>query len=78
MNFFRSEEDARNWWGFVEGTEAGILPLDDMMAIMSASALRERYNGHYISSMRRYLPEFIKGMLEITHNAPFWSPRAPA
>jgi len=78
MNFFRSEEDARQWWGFVEGTEAGILPLADMMAIMSASALRERTNGRYISSMRRYLPEFIGRIMEITHNAPFWSLRGGA
>ena len=35
MNLFRSEEDARRWTEFVPGSEAGIVTLEQAMAIMS-------------------------------------------
>jgi hypothetical protein len=74
MNLFRSEENAHNWSGFREGTEAGIVALPEMMAIMSTPRHRERLNGHYVSSAPGYAAEFLAKVKELTHNAPFWNP----
>src|SRR5262249_36421933 len=41
MNLFRSEEDARRWAEFVPGSEAGIVTLEQAMAIMSTPRHRK-------------------------------------
>ena len=74
MNLFRSEEHARNWSGFSAETEAGLLPLADMMAICSTPRMRERLNGHYVSSIAAYLSEFAENLMKVTGNEPFWAP----
>jgi hypothetical protein len=74
MNLFRSEEHARNWSGFRAGTDAGIVPLSGMMAIMSTPRHRARASGHYVSSAPGYSAEFLARVKEVTHNDPFWNP----
>lgn len=44
------------------------------MAIMSTSRHRERLNGHYVSSVASYSPEFTARVREVTRNNPFWDP----
>jgi len=74
MNLFRSEENARQWFGFRAGTEAGIMRLPDMMAIMSTPRHRERLNGHYVSAVPTYTAEFLAKVKAVTHDDPFWNP----
>ena len=66
----------RNWTDFGEGTEEAILPLADVMAIMSTPRHCAKMNGHYISSAPEYAPLFFQRLKEVTRNAAFWNPKA--
>jgi hypothetical protein len=74
MNLFRSEDDARRWAEFVPGSEAGIVTLEQAMAIMSTPRHRERFSGHYVSSAPGYTNEFFAKLREVTGGDPFWAP----
>jgi hypothetical protein len=76
MNLFQSEEDARRWAEFVPGSEAGIVTLEQAMAIMSTPRHRERFTGHYVSSSPGYAAEFFAKLREVTRGDPFWAPPA--
>ena len=72
MNLFRSEEHARRWSGERPFAESGLRPLGDYMTIFSAPLFRERTNGHYVSSLRSYFPEFMGTVRAVTGGDPFW------
>lgn len=74
MNLFRSEEHARHWSGFKVEAAAGLLSLDDMMAIMSTPRHRERLSGRYVSTVPTHAPPFFARLREVTRNDPFWDP----
>lgn len=63
-----------NWSGFRAGTEEAILPLADIMAIVSTPRHSARLNGHYVSSAPDYAPLFFENLKRVTRNAPFWDP----
>jgi hypothetical protein len=76
MNLFRSEEDARRWSEFVPGTDAGIVTLEQAMAIMSTPRQRNRFDGRYVSSSPSYVAAFFVKLREVTGGDPFWEPPA--
>jgi len=76
MHLFRSEKHVKNWKGFQEGTEEGILSLSDVLAIMSTPRHSAKLNGNYISSALGYAPEFFRRLKEITGESPFWNPKS--
>ena len=74
MNLFRSEEDARRWSEFVPGSDAGIVTLEQAMAIMSTPRQRNRFDGHYVSSSPNYAAAFFAKLREVTGGSPYWEP----
>jgi len=64
----------KNWSEFRIGTEEGILPLSDIMAIMSTPRHRAKLNGQYMSTASEYAPLFFQKIKEIARNSPFWDP----
>jgi hypothetical protein len=74
MNLFRSEEHARRWAEFVSGSEAGIVTLEQAMAIMSTPRQQERFNGHYVSSAPAYAAAFFERLRAVTGGDPYWAP----
>ncbi|HEY3064713.1 MAG TPA: hypothetical protein VGL09_02925 [Methylomirabilota bacterium] len=76
MNLFRSEEHARRWSGFNAEHAAGLLTLAQLAGIMSTALMRERLNGHYVSSAAGYRREFLDRVREVTGADPFWNPAA--
>ena len=75
MNLFRSREHVKNWSLFEEGTEAGMLSLDDAMRIMSTPRHRNRLSLNYVSTFQDTVPVFAARLLEVTDNSPFWDLR---
>jgi hypothetical protein len=75
MNLFRSKEHAKNWSQFKEGTEAGILTLNDAMRIMSTPRHRNRLRPNYVSTLQETVPAFVQRLLEVTDNSPYWDLR---
>jgi hypothetical protein len=41
---------------------------------MSTALMRERLNGHYVSSAAAYRREFLDRVREVTGADPFWHP----
>ena len=76
MNLFRSEEHARNWSGFKAGTDEGILPVLDILAILSTPRHSKKLSGKYVSLAPDYAPEFFERLKEVTDDALFWNPMA--
>jgi hypothetical protein len=76
MNLFRSEEHARRWSEFVPGSEAGIVTLEQAMAIMSTPRHRSRFDGRYVSSAPGYTAAFFATLREVTGGDPYWAPPA--
>jgi len=72
MNLFRSEDDVRRWSGFKADTAAGILTLDQALAVMSTPRQRDRLNGRYVSSFPTYGPPFFTRLAEVTGDSPYW------
>ena len=72
MNLFRSEEHAKNWVGYREEAAGGLLPLDGVMEVFSASLFRERLNGQYVSHLGEYFGAFRSMIQKVTGNHPFW------
>jgi hypothetical protein len=64
----------KNWSEFRAGTEEGILPLSDIMAIMGTPRHSAKLNGKYMSTASEYAPIFFQKLKEITRNSPFWNP----
>ena len=68
----------KNWSEFRTGAEDGILPLAQVMAIMSTPRHSAKLSGTYISKASEYAPLFFQKLKEITHNSPFWDPHPDA
>ncbi|MFZ2445608.1 MAG: hypothetical protein WAW37_04570 [Syntrophobacteraceae bacterium] len=64
----------KNWSQFRAGTDEAILPLPDIMALVSTPRHSARLSGNYVSSVPDFGPPFLKRLKEITGNAPFWDP----
>jgi len=64
----------RNWSGFLPGTDEAIIPLSDVMAIVSTPRHSARLNRSYVSSAAGYGPLFFANLKEITKNTSFWDP----
>jgi hypothetical protein len=75
MNLFRSKEHARNWSQYKEGTEAGLLTLDQAMKIMSTPRHRNRLLPDYVSRLQETVPAFVQKLLDVSGNSPFWNLR---
>lgn len=75
MNLFRSKEHARNWSQYKEGTEAGLLSLDQAMRIMSTPRHQNRLQPDYVSRMQETMPPFVQQLLDVSRNSPFWDLR---
>ena len=73
MHFFRSEEHLRNWAGFDEEKEGGIISLSDLVKLTSIDHFRKRLEPDYIS---HYLGigEVMKRLQEIGKRDPYWLP----
>jgi hypothetical protein len=72
MNLFRSEEHARNWSGFKEEAEGGLLSLPQILEAFSAEQFRARGRPDYISRYRELRPGFLAALKQITGDHPFW------
>jgi hypothetical protein len=77
MNLFRSEEHMRNWVGFVEGTEEGIVPILDMIKLFSGPFFTRRMDPDYVSHMLEYAREMGLAFKEIGRAGPFWRRQKP-
>lgn len=67
----------RAWSGFHTGTDAAILPLSDIMAIVSTPRHSARLSGNYVSSAPSFASPFFERLKEVTRGAAFWDPAAP-
>jgi hypothetical protein len=74
MNLFRSEEHVRNWSGFKENTEEGIVPLPEMVGLFSGNFFTRRLDPDYISHYKEYMGEALGVFAEVAKTRPFWSP----
>ncbi|MGZ3595369.1 MAG: hypothetical protein ACXVAD_07300 [Syntrophales bacterium] len=72
MNLFRSEDHVRNWKSFVQGTDEGIMSLDDLRKLFSGPFFRRRMDKDYLSHINEYAREMVQGMKEIGKTGPFW------
>ena len=72
MNLFRSEEHVRSWKSFVQGTDEGILSLEQLRKLFSGPFFRRRLDKDYLSHMHEYAREMVQGMKEIGKTGPFW------
>jgi hypothetical protein len=72
MNLFQSEEHVCNWKSFIQGTDEGILSLDDLRKLFSGPFFRRRMDEDYLSRMHEYAREMVRGMKEIGKTGPFW------
>jgi hypothetical protein len=72
MNLFRSEDHVHNWAQFKEGTEEGIIPLEDLVKLFSGSYFRKRLDPDWISRSREYLKEWPATLIEIGKTGRFW------
>jgi hypothetical protein len=77
MNLFRSEEHIRNWDGFDEGTEEGIIPLADLVTLFSGNYFRRRLDPDWVSRSREYALEMVATVQQIGKTGPFWQPVKP-
>jgi hypothetical protein len=64
----------RSWSGFRAGTDEAVIPLKDVMAIVSTPRHSARLSGNYVSSVPEYGPPFFENLRKITKNAAFWDP----
>ena len=72
MNLFRSEEHIRNWAQFKEGTEEGIIPLEDLLKLFSVTYFRKRLDPDWVSQSREYRKELVATLVEIGKTGQFW------
>jgi hypothetical protein len=66
----------KSWSGFKAGTEEAILPVSQIMALLSTPRHAARLNGDYVSASPGYAPLFFQRIKEVTGNASFWNPAA--
>jgi two-component SAPR family response regulator len=78
MNLFRSEEHIRNWAQFSEGTEDGILSLNDLLKLFSGRYFRKRLDPDWVTNRREYVRDMLTTLTEIGKTGPFWRRPKPA
>lgn len=77
MNLFRSEEDARRWWGFEPGSEEAVMPLADYARLWGIENYRARTRDDYLSRMPALGAERWKVLESMgRRKTPFWDPPA--
>ncbi len=64
----------QSWSEFRTGREEGILPLSDIVAIMSTPRHRAKLTANYMSSAAEYAALFFRKLKEVTGSSPFWNP----
>jgi len=64
----------RNWSGFQDGTDEGILSLNDLMTIFSTPLHTDKLSKNYVSSISVYKSFFLEKIKEIKGNSLFWAP----
>jgi hypothetical protein len=74
MNLFRSKEHVRNWNGFKEKTEGGMVQLPDMVRLFSGNLFRRRLDPDYVTRFPEYLNEFVAAAGELGKTNSFWAP----
>lgn len=73
MNPFRSEDHIHGWAQFKEGTEEGMIPLQDLLKFFSVTYFRKRLDPDYVSRSREYRKELVSTLVEIGKTGQFWS-----
>jgi len=77
MNLFRSEEDARRWSLFDPASEAGFIPLLDLLVLFSTESRRHLLDGDYLQSWAgRRWPERRDALQRIGKANTYWMPGA--
>lgn len=77
MNLFRSEDHVKNWSGFKQGTEEGIVDLSVLMKLFSVDTFTRRLDHDYVSRMKEYRVARIAAWGEIMKKSSFWLSKAP-
>ncbi len=78
MNLFRSEEDARAWWGFEPGTEEGVMPLADYARLWGIENYRARARDDYLALMPTLQAERWELLEKMgRRKTSFWDPPPP-
>jgi hypothetical protein len=72
MNLFRSEDHIFNWAQYKEGTEEGIIPIEDLLKLFSGTYFRRRLDPDWVSRSREYLKEWVPALIEIGKTGQFW------
>jgi hypothetical protein len=72
MNLFRSEDHIRSWAQFKEGTEEGIIPLENLLKLVSVGLFRRRLDPDYVSRRPEFMEEFVATLDEIGKTGQFW------
>jgi hypothetical protein len=72
MNLFRSEDHIHSWAQFKDGTEEGIMSLEDSLKLVSGGLFRRRLDPDYVSRRPEYLKELLATLSEIGKTGPFW------
>jgi hypothetical protein len=62
MNFFRSEENVRNWVDFNPESERQIKPVDQYAKVFSATLFRSRLDDDFVAKSGEYFQE-LSGLL---------------
>jgi hypothetical protein len=75
MNLFRSEEHVKAWSGFKEGTEAGIVPLDELGRIFSSKLFKNRLQPGYLGKIGDYKNQLAQTLANL---GPFWQKSSKA
>lgn len=58
-----------------EGTEDGVVPLDDSLKLFSGSYFRRRLDPDWVSRSREYSKEWVATLIEIGKTGRFWRPQ---
>ncbi len=72
MNLFQAEDHIHGWAQFKEGTEEGIISLEDLLKLVSVGLFRRRLDPDYVSRRPEFLEEFVATLVGIGKTGQFW------
>jgi hypothetical protein len=72
MLFFRSEEHLRNWEGYQEKHEGGIIALTDLMRLFSRPYFMNRTRPDYVSHMSEYMADMLATLDTLENAGAYW------
>jgi hypothetical protein len=72
MNFFRSEEHLRNWDGFSNRKEGGIIAIDALMWLFSGPYFTKRLEPDYMSHYGDYMEQMLSSLDQLKNAGSFW------